>query len=264
MKKDSNFLNTRFAAVLFAALSIIAFLIVWQLAVSFTRIGRLIPGPIAVLVFFFRSFVNPIGRYTMLMHAYISLRRVMIGYIIGIALGIVAGVGMGVSKTFEAVFKPIFEMLRPIPTIAWIPLAILWFGVGETTKHFIIFYGTFANVTLNAYSGVQRVDPVLLGAAKMLGAADRQLLPKVILPACVPSIFAGMQTGLSAGWMGVIAAEMVKSSEGLGWIIIMGQETASTTQILSGMVAIAVIGLLLATAMRILERRLCRWNERTK
>ena len=154
-------------------------------------------------------------------------------------------------------------MLRPIPTIAWIPLAILWFGVGETTMHFIIFYGTFTNVALNSYSGVMKVDPVLVGAAKMLGATDRQLLPKVILPGSVPSIFAGMQTGLSAGWMGVIAAEMVRSTEGLGWTIIMGQEIANTTQILAGMVAIAIIGLSLATTMRNLERRLCRWNERT-
>jgi len=263
MKKKSDFFYTRTAAILFAALSIITFLVVWHLSVSYTKIGKLIPTPFAVLEFFFQSFIKPIGRHTILMHAYISLRRVMIGYLTGIALGVIAGVGMGVSKTFEAMFKPIFEMLRPIPTIAWIPLAILWFGVGETTKHFIIFYGTFANVTLNAYSGVMRVDPVLLGAAKMLGATDRQLLPKVILPASVPSIFAGMQTGLSAGWMGVIAAEMVKSSEGLGWTIIMGQETANTTQILAGMVAIAIIGLLLATGMRTLERRLCRWNERT-
>jgi len=263
MKKNSDFINTRFAAILFAVLSIITFLLVWHLSVSLTRIGKLIPPPLAVLEFFFKSFVKPIGTYTIVEHTLISLRRVMIGYIMGVTLGVIAGVGMGVSKTFEAIFKPIFEMLRPIPTIAWIPLVILWFGVGETQKHFIIFYGTFVNVTLNAYSGVMRVDTVLMGAAKMLGATDNQLLLKVILPATVPSIFAGMQTGLSAGWMGVIAAEMVKSSEGLGWTIIMGQETANTTQILAGMVAIAIIGLLLATVMRVLERRLCRWNERT-
>ena len=263
MKKKSDFINTKTAAILFGTLSIVTFLIVWQLSISFTRVGLLLPGPFEVLEFFFRSFVKPIGRHTILEHTLISLRRVMVGYGIGIALGVFVGVGMGVSKTFEAIFKPIFEMLRPIPTIAWIPMAILWFGVGEMSKYFIIFYGTFANVTLNAYSGVQRVDPVLLGAAKMLGSTDRQLLPKVILPATVPSIFAGMQTGLSAGWMSVIAAEMVKSSEGLGWTIIMGQEIANTPQILGGMVAIAVIGLFLATGMRLLERRLCKWNERT-
>ena len=263
MKKKSDFLNTRSAAILFACLSIITFLIVWQLSITFTRIGVLIPGPLAVLKFFFVSFVKPIGRLTIIEHALISLRRVMVGYLIGVSLGILFGVGMGVSRTFESFFRPIFEMLRPIPTIAWIPIAILWFGVGETQKHFIIFYGTFANVTLNSYAGVQRVDQILLGAAKMLGATDRQLLPKVIFPASVPSIFAGMHFGLSAGWMGVIAAEMVKSSEGLGWTIIMGQETANTTQILAGMVAIALIGFLLATGMRLLERRLCKWNERT-
>ena len=263
MSKKSDFLNTKKAAILFAALGITIFLCIWQFTVSFTRVGVLLPGPIEVIQFFFASFYRPIGRHTMPMHALYSLRRVLVGYSIGVSLGVIFGVGMGVSKYFEAIFKPIFEMLRPIPTIAWIPIAILWFGVGDLSKYFIIFYGTFANVTLNSYAGVKRVDPVLLGAAKMLGATDRQLLPMVILPATVPSIFAGMQTGLSAGWMGVIAAEMIRSTEGLGWIIIMGQEVANTPQILGGMVAIAIFGFLLATGMRILERKILRWNERS-
>lgn len=248
--------------VFFGALGILSFLVLWWAAVTFTRVGLLMPSPIEVFKFFFRSFVEPIGKLTMTQHIWISFKRVMIGYLAGVILGIICGAGMGVSKLFEAAFKPLFELLRPIPTIAWIPLAILWFGSGEMTKYFIIFYGAFTTVTLNAYAGVRQADPTLIGAAKMLGAKDNQILWKVILPSAIPNIAAGMQVGLSAGWMGLIAAEMVRSKEGLGWIVIMGQETANMTQILAGMITIAVMGLLLATLMRYVEKELCIWNTR--
>jgi NitT/TauT family transport system permease protein/sulfonate transport system permease protein len=247
----------------FGVLGIVLFLLIWSLAVRFTRIGMLVPGPAEVGSFFIESFQVNIGKFTMLGHTAISLTRVMVGYVAGIILGVVCGIGMGVSKMFKAIFRPLFELLRPIPTIAWIPIAILFFGTGEMTKYFIIFYGAFITVTLNTYSGVMQVDPILIGAARMLGAKDNQMLFKVIIPSSLPWIMAGMQVGLANGWMGVIAAEMVKSREGLGWLILMGQASGSMTQILGGMVSIAIIGLLLATAMRALEKGLCRWNTRS-
>lgn len=253
----------RLQFICYGAVGILAFLFIWDLATRLTDLGKLVPGPIPVAELFLRSFVEPIGRYTMEGHIWISFKRVMVGYSAGIVLGILCGLGMGTSKLFKAIFQPLFELLRPIPTIAWIPLAILWFGAGEMTKYFIIFYGAFTTITLNTYAGVMEVSPVLLGAAKMLGAKEKQMLWKVVLPSSVPNIVAGMQVGLSAGWMGVIAAEMIKSKEGLGWTILMGQETANTTQILAGMIAIALIGLLLASIMRAAERKLCAWNTRS-
>lgn len=254
--------NTRETAF-YGLLGIVIFLIVWDLVVRFTKIGLLLPGPVAVGQFFTQSFSLNIGKFTMLGHTLMSLSRVMVGYVAGIVLGVICGIGMGTSKLFNAIFKPLFELLRPIPTIAWIPIAILFFGTGEMTKYFIIFYGAFTTVTLNTYAGVMRVDPVLIGAAKMLGAKENQMLWKVIIPSSLPSIVAGMQVGLANGWMGVIAAEMVKSREGLGWLILMGQASGSMTQILGGMVSIAVIGLLLASLMRALEKELCKWNTRS-
>jgi len=249
--------------LLHGLLGIIVFMIIWSLAVRFTKIGLLLPGPVAVGQFFLESFTVNIGKFTMLGHTLISLSRVMVGFLTGIILGVICGIGMGTSKMFKAIFSPLFELLRPIPTIAWIPIAILFFGTGEMTKYFIIFYGAFITVTLNTYSGVMQVDPVLIGAAKMLGAKENQMLFKVIIPSSLPSIMAGMQVGLANGWMGVIAAEMVKSREGLGWLILMGQASGSMIQILGGMVSIATIGLLLASAMRVLEKGLCRWNTRS-
>lgn len=245
--------------------AIVAFLLIivlWQSVSAFTSAKDTLPGPSKVFQEFIKSFYTPIGLYTLSGHIGWSLYRVLVGFSIASVCGIILGLSMGWSKLIDAIFKPVFELLRPIPAIAWIPLAILWFGIGESTKYFIIFVSAFVNVTLNAYAGAKRVDPVLMGVAKMLGAKDRQVFTKIVLPSSVPQIFAGLQLALSTCWMAVLAAEMVRSSEGTGWIIIMGMETGNTTQILVGIISIAIVGLLLATIMRGVERKLCSWNIR--
>ena len=150
--------------------------------------------------------------------------------------------------------------MRPIPPIAWIPLAILWFGIGETSKYFIIWLGAFINVTLNAWEGARRTDQTLIGAAQMLGAGKLQVFMKIILPSAMPQIFAGLQTAMSSCWMAVLVAEMVRSTEGVGWIIIRGTDTGNTAQIIVGMITIGVIGFLLASIMGWIERKVCSWN----
>ncbi len=245
-----------------ALLAFATILILWQALVSLTFAGTTLPGPSKVLSEFFRSFYIPIGQYTLLGHIGWSLFRVLVGFTIASVMGVIVGLAMGWSKLAKAIISPVFEWLRPIPALAWIPLAILWFGIGETTKYFIIFVGTFTNVTLNAYAGAIQVDPVLIGAARMLGAKKNQVFTRIVLPSSVPQIFAGLQLGFSTSWMSVLAAEMVRSSEGAGWIIIMGQNTGNTTQIIVGIIAIGLVGLLLATLMRGVERGLCSWNIR--
>ena len=213
-----------------------------------------------VLRLLFTSFFEPIGKFTIYGHLYYSIRRVLVGYVVATVLGIIVGIAMGTSRYAEAIIKPLFELIRPIPPIAWIPLVILWFGVGELPKYTIIFIGSFTNVTLNAYTGAQRVDPQLIGCAKMLGTSDRDIFLRVILPSSLPQIFAGMQVALSTAWMAVLAAEMIGAQEGCGWIILRGSDTTNIPLVLVGMVVIGVVGLLLATIMRIAERRLCAWN----
>ena len=212
----------------------------------------------------FESIIEPIGTHTIQGHVLWSLSRVLVGFAAGSLLGIVLGVTMGWYKPVEAFFRPLFEMIRPIPPIAWIPLAILWFGLGEMTKYFLIFLAVFCNVTMNAYSGAKSVDPELVGAAKMLGANDRQVFTSIVLPACVPHIFAGLQIGIGSGWATVVAAEMVRSSEGVGWVIVKGQDLNNPLQILVGIVGIGVIGYILAIVMRAIEAKLCVWSERGK
>lgn len=257
-----TFWDTRTARFLAGFIAIAAFLLLWHFGTQGTALGRLMPGPLAVVERFIRSFSVKIGEYTILGHAFWSLERVVIAYCTATVMGVICGLLMGWYPKFEAAFRPYFEIIRPIPPIAWIPMAILWFGLGEMTKYFLIFLAAFANVTLNAYTGARSVDPELVGAAKMLGASDRQVFRTIVVPAAVPHIFAGMQIALSSSWATVVAAEMVRSSEGIGWMIVSGMETNNMAQILAGIVAIGVIGFLLATAMRIIERRLLVWNER--
>lgn len=248
-------------ALVAAFVSIFLFLCFWQWGVSCTDLGELIPGPLTVFVGIFETFKNPIGKYSILGHVLFSLSRVLVGYAIAAVLGIALGVLMGWNKTIEAIFRPLYEMIRPIPPIAWIPLAILWFGLGETTKYFLIFLAAFNNITLNAYQGARTVDPVLIGASRMLGANKIQTLFTVILPASVPVIFAGLQVAVSVSWATVVAAEMVRSTEGAGWVIINAQEMNNMTQILIGIVSIGVVGYLLAITMRKVEDKLCAWNK---
>ena len=159
---------------------------------------------------------------------------------------------------------PIFNLLRPIAPLAWIPLAILWFGIGEKYKYFLIFIAAFVPFTLNAFAGASHVDKQLVGAARMLGASKSQLFFEIVVPAAVPSIFSGAQVALSNSWMTMLAAEMVCATEGVGWIIIAGQSVNDMTQMIAGMLAIGIVGLLLAIGMRKLEERCLIWNNQGK
>ncbi|HJB00491.1 MAG TPA: ABC transporter permease [Candidatus Mediterraneibacter merdavium] len=253
-------LSEKAEKTVYAILAIATFFLIWAFITTFTTAGESTPGPIEVLKLLFSSIFEPIGKYTIYGHLYFSLRRVIVGYTVASMLGIVVGISMGTSRYAEAIIKPLFELIRPIPPIAWIPLVILWFGVGELPKYAIIFIGSFTNVTLNAYTGAQRVDPQLIGCAKMLGTSNRDIFLRVILPSSLPQIFAGLQVALSTAWMAVLAAEMVGAQEGCGWIILRGSDTTNIPLVLVGMVVIGVVGLLLATIMRVIERGLCSWN----
>ena len=178
--------------------------------------------------------------------------------------GIILGLTMGWFDYVRAVMMPIFNLLRPIAPLAWIPLAILWFGIGEKYKYFLIFIAAFVPFTLNAFAGASHVDKQLVGAARMLGASKSQLFFEIVVPAAVPSIFSGAQVALSNSWMTMLAAEMVCATEGVGRIIIAGQSVNDMTQMIAGMLAIGIVGLLLAIGMRKLEERCLIWTNQGK
>lgn len=242
--------------------SLFLFGCIWAAVVHFTEIGRVMPGPVRVLSSFFGHFTVKYGPGTLPLHIFSSLRRVLIGYAAAAVVGVVLGILMGTYKTVEAIVSPLFNIIRPIPPVAWIPLAILWFGIHDGSKYFLIFLATFLSVVQNAYAGAKAADPTLIGAARMLGADDRHIFTTIILPGAIPYIAAGLQLGLSSAWAQVVASEMIRSTEGVGWIIIRGMDNNDVLQELVGIMVIGIIGFILASLMRGVETRLCRWNKR--
>lgn len=243
-------------------LSFLLLFVVWYLAVKFTGMRKSMPNPIDVLASLFRTFVEPIGRYTLIGHIWFSMQRVLVGYGVALVLGVVTGIAMGWSRTAEAAIKPLFTIVRSIPSIAWIPLSILWFGVDEMSKYYIIGLAAFVTITANAYGGANTVDMQLVGAARMLGSSESQVFTKVVIPSSLPSIFAGMQVGISTSWMAMLAAEMIRSNEGLGWMIIAGMESNNLIQIFVGIITIGFMGLLLVNVIKFIEGGVYRWKKK--
>ena len=250
--------------LIYGIIGIIGFLIIWHCAVTFTELGRTMPGPITVIEGFIRAFVEPIGTYSMAMHILISMKRMMIPYAVGGICGIGVGIVMGWYKAASSIGMPFVQIFRPIPPIAWIPLSIIWFGFEEMSKYFLIFLACFFTITLTTYSGVKSVDGTYVRASKMLGASDRQMFMTIVLPTTVPYIFSGLQVALGSAWATIVAAEMIRSSEGVGWLIVGGQEMGNMRQIMVGILAIALTGLLMTSLMRMLEHKMCEWAERGK
>ena len=247
--------------ILGAVVSITLFLLLWHFStVEGSELGKLMPGPLEVLKRFIRSFYQPIGKYNIIQHVLFSLSRVLVGFCLGSFFAIVLGILMGRFLLIRSIFMPLYQIIRPIPPIAWIPLSILWLGLGEAAKWFLIFLSTSNTVLLNVYEGAINVDEKLIGASKMLGANKYQTMRTIIIPYSIPYIFAGLHTAISVSWATVVAAEMVRSTEGAGWVIVNAMEINNTVQVLTGIVAIGIVGYLLAIIMRNIEEVICRWN----
>lgn len=255
----NNLISRKYFKIFAPVASFVIFLAFWQI-VSMNSNPEFFPTPLMVWNEAMRLAVTPIGGNGILMHVCYSLRRVLIAYFWALLLGLPLGLYMGWNRVCEKIVMPVFELLRPIPPIAWIPIAILWLGVAEGSKVFICFVGAFVILVLNAYTGMRYVDPLLIDAARSFGSSRNQQFFNVAVPACLPSIFAGVQNALSMAWMCVLAAELVGAREGVGFIIIQGMDLNKPSMILVGMILIGIVGSLLASSLRWLERLLCPWR----
>lgn len=246
------------------AVSIVIFLTVWDAVAFYKLTGNFLPRPIEVFRQLLDLMVNPLAGKTLFEHLWASLQRVLIAFVIAVAIGVPIGVVMAMSKYANAVIKPIFDLFKPMPPIAWISLAILWFGINETSKIFIIIIGAIVPCIINSYNGIRLVDPSLCEAIRILGANRRQEICEVIFPASFPAIFAGIQISLSMAWTTVLAAELVGAREGMGFIIITGMNLTRPALIISGMIVIAVTAWLISLFVSCLERWVCPWRAELK
>jgi NitT/TauT family transport system permease protein/taurine transport system permease protein len=185
---------------------------------------------------------------------------VLTGFVVAAATGVPLGLLMGVSRRAEALINPTFLLIRPIPPLAWIPLAILWFGLGDGGKVFVIWFAAFVPAVINAYTGVRTIDPTLLAAARVHGAGSRRLLLDVIWPAALPHVFTGLRLSLQASWTTVVAAELVGAFFGLGRVLIIAAQDIYPGMIAFAMAWVALMGALMSWALARLERRAVPWR----
>ncbi len=241
------------------AISIIGFLLIWDLAVV-SGLLAIMPRPHEVLLRWIELMHEPYAGNTLPMHVWISFRRVIIAFLLAAAIGIPTGVIMAFSKFAHAIIRPIFEFFKPMPPNAWISLSILWFGLGETSKIFLIFIGCVVPCILNSYNGIRLVDPELYDAVRNLGANYWQEQTQVTFPASLPAIFAGLQVALSSGWTCVVAAELVGAREGIGYLTFIGMKQDDIAMTIGGILTICLVSFLSSLFLTYLERWLCPWK----
>jgi NitT/TauT family transport system permease protein/taurine transport system permease protein len=200
------------------------------------------------------------GGATLWQHALHSLWLVAKGFGVAIITGIPLGLLMGWSRRAEALINPIFLLLRPIPALAWIPLAIVWFGLGDTGKVFVIWLTAFVPSVINSFAGVRNVDPVLIAAARTQGASTAQVMRHVVIPGSMPMIFTGLRLSLQASWTTLVAAELVGAFFGLGRVLNVAGQDIFPAMILVGMAAVAVCGAGTTWVLGLIERRVIDWR----
>ncbi|WHP30415.1 taurine ABC transporter permease TauC [Trabulsiella odontotermitis] len=197
---------------------------------------------------------------TLWQHLAASLTRILVALLAAVVLGIPVGIAMGLSPTIRGILDPLIELYRPVPPLAYLPLMVIWFGIGETSKILLIYLAIFAPVAMSALAGVKSAQQVRIRAAQALGASRLQVLWLVILPGALPEILTGLRIGLGVGWSTLVAAELIAATRGLGFMVQSAGEFLATDVVLAGIAVIAVIAFVLELGLRALQRRLTPWH----
>ncbi len=256
----SNDLGPRFVALINTIAVPVLLLILWQvLSGSGLLLEVILPSPLKVIKALFRI----ISDGTLGKDLAISGKRVFIGYLWGAGIALILGVFSGLNKVAERVFSPIINVIRQIPLYAWMPLIILWFGIGEVSKELIIARGVLIPIYLNTLQGIKGVQVEYCELAEVLELKRSIFLRKIILPSAVSSIFTGLRLGAGNAWMAVVAAEMLGGLTGLGYALMKSREFLWSDNLIALMIVIGVIGVAIDVILRKIEQRSLKWKRKT-
>ena len=241
--------RTEFLAL--SAAGFVGFFGLWTLiALSGLVPKPFLPTPWAVAERFWELTNAPFVGYTIQQHLVSSLGRYLLGFGLAALVGVPLGLTMGWFRWLDDIVTPLFEAVRFIAPIAWVPFAALWFGTGIGGPVLIIFMGAFPPALINAYRGAKFVERRLIEAGQMLGASNLRMITQVLLPASVPSIVAGLRISAGLGWQSLVGAELIVASSGIGYLMVKGQSNISTATVMSGMIAIGMVGYLIDVLLR--------------
>src|SRR5262245_39009949 len=252
----------------------------WRVGATSRSVGLGAPAVVVLLAVWYlvpaAGYISPIflpspwqvyrqaSRYLMdgslFWHVVTSGRRVLGGFVLAAIVAIPLGIALGTSRTAKALFDPILSIIRPLPSLSWIPLTILWFGIDEGQKYAIVFMGTFASALLYVMESTRRVDPLLIKAAQNLGASRLDVLREVILPGSLPGLISGLKVCLALAWTCVLSAEMVAATHGLGALIWFAKDWNNMALVMVGMVSISITVLVIDSLFRAIEDRILPWE----
>nr|WP_321328924.1 taurine ABC transporter permease TauC [Alcaligenes faecalis] len=219
-----------------------------------------LPSPQAVLSRVFRLFSVGYMDATVQQHLAASLWRISLALIAAVLLAIPTGIAIGRNRITQGILDPLIEFYRPIPPLAYLPLIVIWFGIGELSKVLLIYLAIFAPITIATAGGVRNVDPVKLRAAQSLGATRAQLLRYIIIPSALPDILTGLRIGLGVGWSTLVASELVAATRGLGFMVQSAGQFLATDVVMAGILLIALVAFVLEIGLRRLQAKLVPWH----
>jgi len=238
------------------AASVVAVITLWQLGGTVLANPQVLPGPLAAATAAWQLMQNG----SLFADIAASLTRVIEGWLLALAIAIPLGGAMGRSEALRRVFGTLIELVRPIPPIAMVPIAILWFGIGWASQLFIVCYGAFFPMVIGIYDAFRNVDQLYEQAARSLGVHGVALFRRVVVMAALPTVISSMRIGLGLAFVSLVAAELIAASTGLGALIANSRVTFQTDQMLVGMITIGVVGFVLGWIMRRIEEYFLKWR----
>lgn len=237
-------------------LSVVGFLAIWWFCCDFLKLtsSSTLPGPATILHTFIKKMTStaPDGA-TLPQHIASSLKIAMSGWAMGVVIGTPLGIFMAWYKKVDLFARPVFDLLRPVPGLAWIPLMIILFGIGITSKIVTVFLSAFVPCVLNSYTGIRQTKDVHLWVGQTFGASNFQMLVHIAVPTALPMIMTGVRVALGASWTCIVAAEMLASTKGLGYMIQQARGIYRPDIIICGMIAIGVIGAVFSGILSLIE-----------
>ncbi len=235
--------------------SFAVFILLWWLLFLWNNNPLQLPSPFKV----FDALWDLLMSGEVVQHAWISTHRMLRALALAIAVAIPLGFLMGMSNTINQTIEPLIEILRPISGIAWLPLALFIFGVGDTLPVFIMFYVGFFPILYNTIAGIHQTDRKLIAAAKTMGVSQRAVITHVLIPSALPTIMVGVRLAFAGSWAAIVAAELIGSPSGLGFAIEWYRQLLMTPKVLAFIITIGVVGFVCDLALRLMQRRLTPW-----
>ncbi|MGH6816620.1 MAG: ABC transporter permease subunit [Hyphomicrobiaceae bacterium] len=251
------------SSLVMAVASIAGFFLLWWIATHAGWIKPLfLPKPESIWFAFKQAVAGDLDNHTLWVHFFWSMYRVFSAFLLAVAIGIPVGIAMGVSRYARGLFDPPIEFYRPLPPLAYLPLMIIWFGIGEQAKILLLFLAIFAPVALAARAGVKSISQEQIQAARSMGATHGQVIRYVIIPGALPEILIGLRIGMGVGWTTLVAAEMVAADAGLGKMVFNASNFLRTDVVILGILAIGFVAYVFELMMRAIERWAVPWKGR--